>query len=178
MAVLSHLQDISIAQRQHSQPSMLPIAMTSDRPRAPTTISLNLPPSLLPSSLILPLIPLHHLLPPTHTHSHPSCIASTPDTLFNSFLSTLTHSYISIAPSPILCLTPPPISHVSDSMGPLSSTLSPMTFMMRPSVEGPTGILMEDPVSVHTFPRTRPSVPSMAIHRTVFSPVREVLMTL
>ena len=47
---------------------------------------------------------------------------------------------------------------------------SPMTFMMRPSVSGPTGMLMGAPVSSTGWPRTRPSVPSIAIVRTVFSP--------
>lgn len=47
---------------------------------------------------------------------------------------------------------------------------SPMTFMILPKVSGPTGILMGAPVSRTFWPRTRPSVPSMAIVLTVFSP--------
>ena len=54
--------------------------------------------------------------------------------------------------------------------GPLSSTGSPMTFMMRPSVASPTGTVMPSPVSRTSMPRTRPSVESMAMERTVFSP--------
>jgi hypothetical protein len=54
--------------------------------------------------------------------------------------------------------------------GPASSTGSPMTFMMRPSVPGPTGTRIGAPVSVTAWPRTRPSVVSMAMQRTVFSP--------
>jgi len=34
----------------------------------------------------------------------------------------------------------------------------------------PTGILMGAPVALTAWPRTRPSVPSIAMHRTVFSP--------
>ncbi len=54
--------------------------------------------------------------------------------------------------------------------GPRSSTGSPMTLMMRPSVSGPTGTVIGAPVSVAGWPRTRPSVESMATVRTVFSP--------
>ena len=46
----------------------------------------------------------------------------------------------------------------------------PMTFMMRPRVSGPTGILMGEPVSKTGWPRIKPSVPSIAMVRTVFSP--------
>src|SRR5262249_51895499 len=55
-------------------------------------------------------------------------------------------------------------------MGPASSTGSPITFMMRPSVSSPTGTAMGRPVSVTSWPRTRPSEESMATVRTVFSP--------
>ena len=55
-------------------------------------------------------------------------------------------------------------------IGPASSTGSPMTFMMRPSVSSPTGTVIGAPVSVTSWPRTRPSVESMAMVRTVFSP--------
>ncbi len=60
--------------------------------------------------------------------------------------------------------------NVSDSIGPRSSTGSPITFMMRPSVAGPTGTRITSPVFVAGCPRTRPSVVSMATQRTVFSP--------
>src|ERR1051326_9521521 len=56
------------------------------------------------------------------------------------------------------------------AIGPASSMGSPITFMMRPKVAGPTGTRMGPPVSVTTWPRTRPSVESIAIARTVFSP--------
>src|ERR1700730_10368182 len=55
-------------------------------------------------------------------------------------------------------------------IGPASSTGSPMTFMMRPSVPAPTGTSIGSPVSVTSWPRTRPSVASIAIVRTVDSP--------
>src|SRR5580704_10336582 len=55
-------------------------------------------------------------------------------------------------------------------MGPASSTGSPITFMMRPSVPGPTGTAIGRPVSCTDWPRTRPSVESMAMQRTVDSP--------
>src|SRR4051794_34117473 len=42
--------------------------------------------------------------------------------------------------------------------------------MMRPSVPAPTGTMIGDPVSVTSPPRTRPSVVSMAMVRTVDSP--------
>ena len=45
-----------------------------------------------------------------------------------------------------------------------------MTFMMRPSVSAPTGTEIGAPVSVTSWPRTRPSVVSMAMVRTVVSP--------
>src|SRR5581483_8755840 len=54
--------------------------------------------------------------------------------------------------------------------GPASSTASPTTFMMRPSVSGPTGTAIGWPVSATSCPRTRPSVESMAMVRTVDSP--------
>jgi hypothetical protein len=56
------------------------------------------------------------------------------------------------------------------SMGPLSSMGSPMTFMILPRVSGPTGILMGAPVSLTSWPRTRPSVESIAIVLTLESP--------
>src|SRR6185437_6384034 len=58
----------------------------------------------------------------------------------------------------------------SDLIGPASSTGSPTTFMMRPSVPSPTGTSIGRPVSVTDWPRTRPSVASIAIVRTVDSP--------
>src|SRR4051794_14144806 len=42
--------------------------------------------------------------------------------------------------------------------------------MMRPSVPAPTGTRIGDPVSVTSWPRTKPSVVSMAMVRTVDSP--------
>ena len=51
-----------------------------------------------------------------------------------------------------------------------SSIGSPMTFMMRPRVAGPTGTMIGWPRSATAWPRTRPSVESMAMVRTVFSP--------
>src|SRR5487761_48436 len=54
--------------------------------------------------------------------------------------------------------------------GPRSSTGSPMTLRMRPSVSGPPGTRIGPPVSITSAPRTRPSVVSMATARTVFSP--------
>src|SRR5690348_3039507 len=58
----------------------------------------------------------------------------------------------------------------SDLIGPASSIGSPMTFMMRPSVPSPTGTAIGWPVSVTCWPRTRPSVASIAMVRTVDSP--------
>src|SRR5713101_2913608 len=54
--------------------------------------------------------------------------------------------------------------------GPASSTGSPMTLMMRPSVPSPTGTVIGPPLSLTSWPRTRPSVESMATVRTVDSP--------
>jgi hypothetical protein len=54
--------------------------------------------------------------------------------------------------------------------GPASSTGSPTTLMMRPSISGPTGTVIGPPVSTTVWPRTRPSVESIAMQRTVFSP--------
>jgi len=54
--------------------------------------------------------------------------------------------------------------------GPRSSTGSPITFRMRPSVSGPTGMAIGAPVSTAFSPRTRPSVVSIAIVRTSDSP--------
>src|SRR5579864_4083220 len=54
--------------------------------------------------------------------------------------------------------------------GPASSTGSPTTLMMRPSVPSPTGIAIAWPVSVTSWPRTRPSLESIAMVRTVDSP--------
>jgi hypothetical protein len=56
-------------------------------------------------------------------------------------------------------------------IGPRSSTGSPITFMIRPSVEGPTGTVIGPPLFRTGIPRTSPSVESMATHRTVFSPM-------
>jgi hypothetical protein len=56
-------------------------------------------------------------------------------------------------------------------MGPCSSTGSPVTFMIRPSVSLPTGTEIGAPVSVAGMPRRRPSVESMAMLRTVLSPM-------
>src|ERR1700754_4403080 len=59
---------------------------------------------------------------------------------------------------------------LSAATGPASSIGSPMTFMMRPSVPAPTGTSIGWPVSVTSWPRTRPSVASIAMVRTVDSP--------
>ena len=56
------------------------------------------------------------------------------------------------------------------SMGPASSTGSPTTFMIRPRTSRPTGTEIISPVFSTGMPRTSPSVESMAMHRTVFSP--------
>ena len=45
-----------------------------------------------------------------------------------------------------------------------------MTLRMRPSVSGPTGTVIGAPVSITSWPRTSPSVLSMAMQRTVRSP--------
>src|SRR6202035_2741448 len=58
----------------------------------------------------------------------------------------------------------------SDLIGPASSTGSPLTWMMRPSVPAPTGTMIGLRVSLTSWPRTRPSVVSMAMVRTVDSP--------
>src|SRR5271154_5077445 len=55
-------------------------------------------------------------------------------------------------------------------IGPASSTGWPITFMMRPRVPSPTGTAIGMPVSTTSWPRTRPSVMSMAMVRTVASP--------
>ncbi len=47
-------------------------------------------------------------------------------------------------------------------IGPRSSIGSPMTFMIRPSVFGPTGTRICEPVARTTWPRVRPSV---EVHR-------------
>jgi len=39
---------------------------------------------------------------------------------------------------------------------PPSSTGSPITFMIRPNVSGPTGIMIGSPVSIASMPRTSP----------------------
>src|SRR6188472_2806142 len=57
-----------------------------------------------------------------------------------------------------------------ESTGPFSSTGSPTTLRMRPRVPSPTGTWIAWPVSVTFSPRTRPSVESMAMVRTVDSP--------
>ena len=58
----------------------------------------------------------------------------------------------------------------SEAIGPASSIGSPITFMMRPSVPAPTGTWIGPPVSLTSWPRTRPSVVSIAMVRTVDSP--------
>ncbi len=55
-------------------------------------------------------------------------------------------------------------------IGPRSSIGSPMTFMIRPSVLGPTGTRICEPVALTVCPRVKPSVESIAIVRTTFSP--------
>ena len=54
--------------------------------------------------------------------------------------------------------------------GPASSIGSPTTLMMRPSMPAPTGTAIGRPVSVTSWPRTRPSETSIAMVRTVDSP--------
>ena len=53
---------------------------------------------------------------------------------------------------------------------PLSSTGSPITFRILPNVSGPTGTEIGLPVSNTSCPLTSPSVESIAIVLTVFSP--------
>jgi len=45
-----------------------------------------------------------------------------------------------------------------------------MTLRMRPSTSAPTGIMIGEPVSVTSMPRTKPSVASIAMVRTTDSP--------
>ena len=52
-------------------------------------------------------------------------------------------------------------------IAPASSTGSPITLMMRPSVPSPTGTAIGWPVSVTSWPRTSPSLVSIATVRTV-----------
>src|SRR6188474_2701901 len=54
--------------------------------------------------------------------------------------------------------------------GPASSTGSPTTLMMRPRHSSPTGTEIGSPVSVTSWPRTKPSEESIAMVRTVDSP--------
>ena len=56
------------------------------------------------------------------------------------------------------------------STGPRVSTGSPNTLRTRPSVAGPTGMVIVSPVSTASMPRTTPSVGDMAIARTTLSP--------
>ena len=58
-----------------------------------------------------------------------------------------------------------------EAIGPASSIGSPTTFMIRPSVAGPTGTVMGPPRSITFIPRTMPSVDSMATQRTRPSPM-------
>jgi hypothetical protein len=53
-----------------------------------------------------------------------------------------------------------------------------MTFIILPSVYGPTGILIGAPVSLTYCPLTKPSVESMAIVLTLESPNAERLQEL
>lgn len=75
-------------------------------------------------------------------------------------------------PCTTLISQPGASTHCFVVMGPLSSMGSPMTFMILPRVSGPTGMRMGAPESSTFCPLTRPSVPSMAIVRTVFSPAK------
>ena len=53
---------------------------------------------------------------------------------------------------------------------PFSSIDSPTTFIILPKVSGPTGTLMGDPVLITSSPLFSPSVASIAIVLTSFSP--------
>ena len=53
---------------------------------------------------------------------------------------------------------------------PFSSIDSPTTFIILPSVSGPTGTLIGAPVFITSSPLLRPSVASIAIVLTSFSP--------
>ena len=55
-------------------------------------------------------------------------------------------------------------------IGPYSSMGCPITFIILPRHSGPTGMVIGDPVSMTTCPRTSPSVESIAIVRTRESP--------
>ena len=83
-------------------------------------------------------------------------------------MDTISHEVRIFTPSP----TPLELFEILSPHYPIHvlSSSAPMTLMMRPRVSGPTGILMGELVSTTCWPRTRPSVPSMAIVRTVFSP--------
>ena len=61
-------------------------------------------------------------------------------------------------------------SRTSDSILPLPSIGSPMTFIIRPRVPFPTGTVIGPPVSLTSVPRTSPSVESIAIVRTTSLP--------
>ncbi len=56
------------------------------------------------------------------------------------------------------------------SIGPSSSIGSPMMLIMRPNVCSPTGTVIGAPVSSTCWPLVRPSVPSIAMVLTMFSP--------
>ena len=50
----------------------------------------------------------------------------------------------------------------------ISRALLTVTFMIRPRVAGPTGMVMGAPVSVALAPRVRPSVPSYNTYQPIF----------
>ena len=63
------------------------------------------------------------------------------------------------------------IGHLSsDAIGPPPSIGCPVTFIILPSVPGPTGTEIGPPVSTASIPLDSPCVGSMAMHRTVLSP--------
>ena len=53
---------------------------------------------------------------------------------------------------------------------PFSSIESPTTLIILPNVSGPTGTLIGDPVLITSSPLFKPSVASIAIVLTSFSP--------
>ena len=59
---------------------------------------------------------------------------------------------------------------VLDFTGLPSSTGSPITFRILPNISGPTGTVIGAPVWTTSIPRTRPSVLSIAMVLTSFSP--------
>ena len=151
---------LSIISRSRSLPSRVrsPTPAKTERPLWP--LAMLFMSSWMSTVLPTPAPPKRPILPPL---AYGSIRSMTLMPVNRTSASVVSSSYDGAG----LCMGLPP-SFVGFGM---PSIDSPITFSRRPRALSPLGIMIGAPVLTTSMPRFRPSVDSMAMHLTVFSPM-------